>query len=128
MNRLVLVVLVLVGAACGESSDPRPAPMRGKTPGNVYGCGELAEAGVSVTGSGLAVGGKPAGCLIDGLACPIARLGLALEACDGGGEAEAECVQNQWRLACVDVSVDAGPSDGAPAHPADAEPTDAPHD
>jgi len=96
--------------------------MRGKTPGNVYSCGDLADAGVTAVGLGLAVGGKPAGCLTDGLACPLARLGLALDACDAGGEAEAECVQNQWRLACVNLPSDAGngPADGTLDPPADA--------
>ena len=123
MNRLFPLALGLLGVACGGSSDARPPPMRGKTPGNIYSCGELADAGVTAGGLVLTVGGKPAGCLTDGLACPLARLGLALDACDAGGEAEAECVQNQWRLACVTVSPDAGsgPGDGAADHPTDAQ-------
>jgi len=122
VKRLLPLALGLLGAACGQSSDPRPPPMRGKTPANVYTCGELADAGVTALGLGLEVGDKSAGCLTDGLLCPLARLGLGLDLCDAGSEAEAECVQNRWRLACVTVPSDAGngPGDAAADHPADA--------
>jgi hypothetical protein len=118
VNRLAPLALVLFGAACGQSPDVRPPPMRGKTPGVVYSCAELVDAGVTAVGLGLGVGDKPAGCLTDGLACPLTRLGLDIGACDGG-EAEAECMQNQWRVACVTSDAGNGPGDGGPDRPPD---------
>jgi hypothetical protein len=91
--------------------------MRGKTPENVHTCGELADAGVTALGDGLVVGDSPAGCVTNGLLCPVARLGLGLGSCDAGSEAEARCVQNHWRLACVTAWADAG--DGPSDHPVD---------
>ena len=95
--------------------------MRGQTPENVYTCGELTDAGVTALGGGLVVGDSRAGCLTNGLLCPLARLGLGLGSCDAGSEAEARCVQSHWLLACVTASADAGdgPSDGPSDHPVD---------
>ncbi len=122
MKRFAVCVFAWSLAACGQDHESRPPPMRAKTPANVYTCSELAGAGFTVQGRAVMVSGSRASCLADDLECPLARLGLGLELCDGGSEAEARCVQGEWLLECLAGEGDGGEADGPSADPADAAP------
>ncbi len=128
MTRSAVYAFALWLAACSQDRDPLPPRMRPQTPVNVYTCSELASAGLNVQGRAVMVGGSRAGCLADDLVCPLARLGVELALCDAGAEAEARCLESEWRIECLstrdsgeEVEADTEPSADAPStRPADA--------
>jgi hypothetical protein len=93
-----LCALVLL-ACSGEKERPAPYSVQGKTPENPRGCRDI-QSGTAV-GTEIWLEEQPAGCVADGLICPLGPAFTVGAGC-APGAAAAHCVAQRWVLTCID--------------------------